>query len=329
MQAHRKSLRINYLQRAKCRPPIGSFGVRFWEQIERCRTTDSSILFGPRLSVALFQSLTTAAGRWSELLELMVAEVANGQAILIDRVRESGCAPIFENGIDRIDWIAVDDTLARINDAGNAALGGLAKQLTGLPWIDLWAFDTRSLVASHLALAKVNGSTRFSAASDLGGCRLWWDVVLSVAADGLIAQARDVSDTLATMDEYRLRSRQDALTGLLNRAALRDTLTLEIGRSDSTGCAGAVLMLDLDNFKLINDTLGHDVGDQILQAVADGLRDVVDDKGFSARLGGDEFTVVLPGVGNLDDLRGVAEALLERLGRAVHTKSRVVIRAPA
>lgn len=238
--------------------------------------------------------------------------------------RQTGCAPVFENGIDRIDWIAGDGALTRMNDVGKAALDGLAEELCGLSWIDLWAPEFRSSVASHIALAKANGSTRFSAASDRGGCRLWWDVVLSVSGDGLIAQARDVSDTLATMDEYRRRSRHDALTGLLNRPALRDTLALEIGRSEATGSAGAVLMLDLDNFKLINDTLGHDVGDQILQTVAEGLREVVDDKGFSARLGGDEFTVVLPNIGNLDDLREIVEALLERLGRAVEIKGHLL-----
>ena len=186
--------------------------------------------------------------------------------------------PIFENGIDRIDWIAADGTLTGVNDAGDRALGGLAGQYRGGPWLALWAAEAQTVVAAHVALAESSGSTRFSAASDLGGRRLWWDVVLSWAADGLVAQARDVSDMRSTMDEYRRRAQHDGLTGLLNRAALKDMLTLEIGRSEATGRGGAVLMLDLDNFKLINDTLGHDVGDQILQAVADGLREVVGDK---------------------------------------------------
>ena len=232
--------------------------------------------------------------------------------------------PIFENGIDRIDWIAADGTLTGVNDAGDRALGGLAGQYRGGPWLALWAAEAQTVVAAHVALAESSGSTRFSAASDLGGRRLWWDVVLSRAADGLVAQARDVSDMRSTMDEYRRRAQHDGLTGLLNRAALKDMLTLEIGRSEATGRGGAVLMLDLDNFKLINDTLGHDVGDQILQAVADGLREVVGDRGFLARLGGDEFTIVLSGVSNLDDLREIVESLLERLSRPVESKNRVL-----
>ena len=231
---------------------------------------------------------------------------------------------VFENGIDRIDQITIDGTFVSINAAGDSALGGLARQHRGAPWVELWAPEAQAAVSAHLALARSSGSTRFSAASDIGGRRLWWDVVLSVVADGLIAQARDVTDMLAKMDEYRHRSRHDGLTGLLNRAALRDTLALEIGRSEATGRSGAVLMLDLDNFKLINDTLGHDVGDHILQAVADGLREVVDGTGFLARLGGDEFTIVLPGIDSRDELRVIAESLLERLGQPVEIKGRLL-----
>lgn len=233
-------------------------------------------------------------------------------------------APVFENGIDRIDRVAVDGTLIDINAAGDTALGGLASRHCGASWLLLWAPDAQETVTAHLARAGASGSTRFSAASDLGGRRLWWDVVLSLGTDGLIAQARDITEMLATMNEYRHRSRHDSLTGLLNRAALKETLTIEIGRGEASGRGGAVVMLDLDNFKLINDTLGHDVGDIMLQAVADGLRDVVGDTGFLARLGGDEFTIVLPGVDDRDALRAVAERMLERLGEPVESKGRLL-----
>lgn len=234
------------------------------------------------------------------------------------------CPPLFENGIDRIDWIDKDGSLAGINDAGDRSLGGLARLQCGAPWIKLWASEAQPAVAAQLEIANANGSTRFSAVSDLGGHRMWWDVVLSVVVGGLIAQARDVSAMLATMDEYRQRARHDGLTGLLNRTALRDTLSIEIGRSEATGRGGAVLMLDLDNFKFINDTLGHDVGDQILQAVAYGLREVVGDSGSLARLGGDEFAVVLPRVDSLDELRAIVESLLERLASPVESKKQIL-----
>lgn len=236
----------------------------------------------------------------------------------------NSCAPVFENHSDRVDWIAADGTLLGMNEVGDEALGGVGKQHCGKRWVDLWASDSQALVSDRLKLVSAHGSTRFSASSDLGGRRLWWDVVLTMSTDGLIAQARDVSEMLATMDEYRHRSQHDGLTGLLNRAAIREALILEIARGEATGRSGAVLMLDLDNFKLINDTLGHDVGDKVLQAVASGLQEVIGDNGIVARLGGDEFTIVLPGVASLNELRVLVEALLERLGRVVESKGQAV-----
>lgn len=231
---------------------------------------------------------------------------------------------MFENSIDRIDWIATDGSFIGINTVGDKALGGLAAEYEGLSWVEIWAPDARATVTENLAAAKASGSARFAAASELGGRRLWWDVVLSRTDAGFVAQARDVTDMLATMDEYRHRSRHDGLTGLLNRTALKDSLAVEIGRSEATGRSGTVLMLDLDNFKLINDTMGHDAGDQVLQAVAEGLREVIGGRGILARLGGDEFTVVMPGIATPDELRAAAESLLERLGRPVESKGRTL-----
>lgn len=85
----------------------------------------------------------------------------------------------------------------------------------------------------------------------------------------------------------------DVLTGLPNRAAFSQQLRHKINRASLNGSQLAVLFLDLDRFKMINDSLGHDAGDLVLKAAADRIRSCVEDGDFVARLGGDEFTVVL------------------------------------
>ena len=232
--------------------------------------------------------------------------------------------PVFANGIERVDWIASDGSLVAINDAGRAALGPDAERFNGAAWTELWLPKSQVYVAAHVALANVAGSTRFAAESNLGGRRIWWDVILSLAPGGLIAQSRDISDTMATLDEFRRRSLHDGLTGLLNRGALKDALELSIKSTEATGSAGAVILVDLDNFKLINDTLGHDVGDHVLQAVAAGLRDAVGDNGHTARLGGDEFALVLTDFVGTNQLHVMVEGLLERISRAVAIKGRTI-----
>ena len=231
---------------------------------------------------------------------------------------------MFDNGIERMDWIAPDGSLMAINDAGRAALGSDAERRCGGPWTELWVPEAQASVAAQVALAQVQGSTRFSAESNHGGRRVWWDVILSLAPGGLIAQARDISDTMAALDEFRRRSQRDGLTGLLNRGALKEALKLCLRSSAATGSAGAVVLVDLDNFKLINDTLGHDVGDLVLEAVATGLRETVGDGGHPARLGGDEFAVILPDAADPDRLHVMIEGLLARISRTVATNGRIL-----
>lgn len=100
----------------------------------------------------------------------------------------------------------------------------------------------------------------------------------------------------------------DELTGLLNRWALRRIALREISRCGRTKGLIAVLMMDLDGLKLINDSLGHGGGDAVLQAVAEVLRETVRDQDVVARIGGDEFCIMLPDTG-LTEAATVAERL--------------------
>ena len=93
----------------------------------------------------------------------------------------------------------------------------------------------------------------------------------------------------------------DALTGLPNRRLLHEQMAKILTRSARSRQYGALLFIDLDNFKLLNDTLGHDVGDQLLRLVAGRLRDTVRESDHLARLGGDEFVVVLENLGETED----------------------------
>lgn len=105
----------------------------------------------------------------------------------------------------------------------------------------------------------------------------------------------------------------DTLTGLPNRTSLMQTLKVALNRAVINQSVVAVLFLDLDRFKLINDTLGHDAGDLLLKAVADRIRRCVRENDFVARLGGDEFTVVLEDMVSLDNVAHVAEKICSSL----------------
>ncbi len=96
------------------------------------------------------------------------------------------------------------------------------------------------------------------------------------------------------IQELQLQAGQDPLTGLKNRRRYEEDMHAEIARSRREGSQGALLMLDLDNFKQVNDTLGHPVGDRVIADIAGVLRARMRQTDVVARLGGDEFAIVLP-----------------------------------
>jgi len=108
-----------------------------------------------------------------------------------------------------------------------------------------------------------------------------------------IAIARDISERKSAEEAIRHLAFHDTLTGLPNRRLLTDRLQQAMGTSQRKGEHGALMFLDLDQFKLLNDTHGHDVGDLLLQEVARRLQQSIRAVDTVARLGGDEFVVLI------------------------------------
>ncbi|HZC73488.1 MAG TPA: GGDEF domain-containing protein [Jatrophihabitans sp.] len=100
-------------------------------------------------------------------------------------------------------------------------------------------------------------------------------------------------------DQLAHQALHDPLTGLANRALLHDRIAHALARLGRTGDRLSLLFIDLDDFKLLNDSLGHDAGDRLLVAVAQRLRAAVREGDTVARLGGDEFAVLLEGDGEV------------------------------
>ena len=139
---------------------------------------------------------------------------------------------------------------------------------------------------------------------------------------GIIGVAVDITDRKRLAEQLRHQALHDPLTDLANRALFQDRLEHALARLDRHGGLLAVLLLDLDGFKTVNDTLGHQVGDQLLALVAERLRTNVRPSDTVARLGGDEFVVLVEDASGPADAVAATQRLLQALATPISVASR-------
>jgi len=133
----------------------------------------------------------------------------------------------------------------------------------------------------------------------------------------LVSVAHDISALKKSEEDIRRLAFYDPLTGLPNRALFRERLEQAMLRADREEQPFALLYLDLDRFKNINDTLGHFTGDQLLIAVGRRIKGMLREMDTVARLGGDEFAVILPDLARLEDAGMMARKIVESMGQPV------------
>ncbi|MBI5006109.1 MAG: EAL domain-containing protein [Nitrosomonadales bacterium] len=138
------------------------------------------------------------------------------------------------------------------------------------------------------------------------------------ALDGAVTTASDVTDLVEQEQRLRQLAHHDALTQLPNRVLLAERMRLTLARSQRTGEMVAVCMLDLDGFKLVNDTLGHKAGDQLLREVAQRLLDCLRADDTASRLGGDEFALLISGISKMSECEQALSRLIAALAKPYH-----------
>ncbi len=229
------------------------------------------------------------------------------------------------------DLIVVFDATGEVHFT-NPAAARVWPAVPGSFWRPVRPTDTDRLRALVAQLQLASGST---CQASLGlvlpdGQTNDYDVVLTnrlqePAIGGIVATFHDVTERKS----YELRledlAYRDPLTGLANRAYFTERLRRALETPERAGCTIAVIFFDLDNFKIVNDSLGHEAGDQILKAVALRMRAILRRHDIGSRLGGDEFTVLIESEASAPAAHRIATRLLEAVREPVLIGEREVM----
>ena len=227
-----------------------------------------------------------------------------------------------------MDGIAIlDDQLcfSYVNDAMAKLFGyGQPDSMSGHALRDLYDTDEgERLLAQIIPHVRERGRWRGEARGRRrDGISFPQEVSLTTLENGgMVCVVRDITERKYAEEQIKHLAYHDALTGLPNRLLFKDRLTVALSHAQRDRARLAVLFLDLDRFKVINDSLGHNIGDQLLQAVAARVQACVRESDTVARLGGDEFILLLP-LSRSDDAAPVAQKILEAIRYPFHIEGR-------
>jgi diguanylate cyclase (GGDEF)-like protein/PAS domain S-box-containing protein len=229
------------------------------------------------------------------------------------------------------DWLWQTDPGRRLEHVSPRfayALGMTVEELEGMPLLqaisgDAWEAGRFPPVLHEMAerMKRRESFSDLIVPVTIDGKGRWWELSASPRVDeggrflGFRGVGSDVTAEHQSASEIARMARFDNLTGLPNRLQINEALQAALTEVSSTRTRCALLIIDLDRFKAVNDTLGHPVGDKLLAQVSARLKQLMQDKMMCGRLGGDEFAVVMRGITTANDAEKLGGKIIETLSR--------------
>ncbi|HKB60744.1 MAG TPA: EAL domain-containing protein, partial [Gallionellaceae bacterium] len=304
--------------------PDGSFsGTRGPELLDRS-LKEGSLSFEwqhRRLDGSTFMAnvlLTRIDASGMPLLQASVRDITAEYQAKLSLERESQKNEmLLRTASDGVHILDKDGRLTLMSDSFCRMLGYTRKEMQGMhisQWDGQWSdADLRDRV-SNMPLQTLTFETRHRRKD---GGEIDVEVVArTVTLNGetlLYCSSRDITERKLTEKSIIRHANYDSLTKLPNRSLFRDRLEQEMKKSHRSGWPAALMLLDLDRFKEVNDTLGHDKGDMLLVEAARRIGECVRETDTVARLGGDEFTVILSELDDTKDVDLVVRKIIKRL----------------
>ncbi len=279
-------------------------------------------------------------------IEILVAQVdmALDRELMTEtahaRRSEARFQTLVQNASDVILIARPDTTITYQTPSSKRTLGYGPGSLEGLPFTRLVHPDDREQALAVFTGVAFRGGTSVTAQWRIRHDDGSWHHVEVIATnllgdetvEGIVLTLRDVNERRGLEEELKHQAFHDGLSGLANRALFRDRLEHALDRAARSKASLAVLFLDLDDFKLVNDSLGHAAGDTLLIEVARRLTNCLRGGDTAARFGGDEFAVLMEEIVNADEACDVAERITDALrepmavlDREIHVRASIGI----
>lgn len=236
---------------------------------------------------------------------------------------------ILENAPIGMAVVSLEGKFTLVNHSLCELVGYEKDELEGMRFQDITFPDDLSADLSNIQQLLNGTSTSYQLEKRYlrkNGDIVWVQLTRFVQRDSggsplyFIVQIEDISERLRSQEQIKQLAYFDALTNLPNRRLLMDRLNHALAQAKRFKRSMAVMYLDLDNFKQINDTLGHDYGDELLKVVAERLLTCVRSVDTVCRQGGDEFIIALGEIANPQDSTIVAEKIIKAINQPVHIK---------
>lgn len=239
---------------------------------------------------------------------------------------------VLEASADCIKILTLDGRLRLMNGPGMRLMEiPVLSAIEGERWWDLWPKEMRETVSQSFEKALQGETARFEGpCATAGGQLKWWDVVVTPircsegVITGILSISRDCTVERERAEELKWASEHDALTKLPNRRAFEKRLRAAALRAMRSGSKLGLLIVDLDHFKHVNDTMGHPSGDALLKEFSSRLTSTLGKNDFIARIGGDEFAIVVEQAASSVDFQKVGEKVCSVLRSPARIQGRAV-----
>ena len=303
--------------------PVGSSGLGMVEKIEKSElyqpVADQMKLIAPLLAALVFFGILLLHVLVRPLLRKLVnaersARQLNSELSQFKKTLDQTLEAVFMYEMDTLYFTYVNEGAKRQTGYSETEL----MQMTPLDFKTKFTLEQFKQLIQPLIEGMQPSITYETVHRNKDGHVLPVKIVVQlVRLEGLapcfVATVSDISERKQWEQRILLLANHDALTNLPNRNLLKDRIGQALAQARRNGGQGAVLFIDLDQFKAVNDSMGHDVGDSLLKEVAQRLVSSLRSQDTVARQGGDEFIVLLPSVANAQDAGTLAQKLLDVL----------------